>query len=272
MTQPTPQAQPPAGAGQADLASIAADTIRESNDAVPPPPGTPQGQPAPAGPIDRWGRTFDPLKHLTTADGRPRLRAGKTLIARKGMEGSGAAPKAAPTGHAGGSLDLEAAGLGGPGDGDAVPPGAGADQVQLNPDLAGLKAKAEADAALIREGIEALCRLLAGEKGELKPDAVRKLDTRWENALLENAWALPIGALTLAVWESGRNLWTAGTTEEGRARAIKAVDWLTGKPSRPRDGKPIQQEQTQKPEPEAPTVKVPKSERFGERRLEDVSL
>lgn len=236
----------------ADVAAIAADTARESAEAVPHPDLNRGSAPADTGPVDNWGRSFDPKLHLANKLGQPALTRKGKLMVLKGMQGGPAAVKAATATQSfnGGTLDLEAAGLGGaPEGGEAAPGATAAGQMDPNADPLKMQAKAAADAEMIREGVEAFCRLIAGEKGELKPGDAKKLDVRWEDALTENMWSLPIGKLTMALWETGRNVGRASLTPEGKERLKSAWDWLTGKPPAPRDGRPLRRQEP-KPEPE----------------------
>jgi hypothetical protein len=239
----------PAAAPEGDLAGLAAETVRESAAAVVRPEGAAGA--VPAGPVDRWGRAFDPLLHKVKTDGTPQLRDGVTLILKNKAARplTSALPRAARATAGSDFLDTEAAGLNAGLEGHAE--GVASEGLPDVPaaELPVTPAEAELDAQAIADGLEMLGQGVSGEpeSGAMKETERTAVETRWKNVLLRYNLRLPIGQLLLAGIATVKYGVRVAVLPKTQERTETFLDWILGRPRRhaPTAAAPQQQQQGQ---------------------------
>lgn len=268
-TPEIPHTPPPPGSVGAQTTNadeIAARIASESAAAVPRPASldsatanTPGPQGGGGGPVDRWGRAFDPELHVTNKHGEPALRGG-TLITRAGKQGSGpgAATRQAATGPGVNVADqkrlaLEAARGAGAADEDQddAPQPEQPAAPAFTPEE--FRRRAESAAKFVRKAFGRFGRWMAGEEGEYQTidgsHEGQEIQDATLDVQMEYQKLLPVGSVAMLIMAVGSYSARCWGSEKNQER----VDELWAK----FQGRPVPRKPTEKPQPGQPPQPKP---------------
>lgn len=222
----------PAGGG--DLAALAAETIRDSESAVVRPSSTP-GPVQASGPVDSWGRAFDPALHKVRADGTPQLRKSGVLILKDrslAPFGQRLAPKDRPA-TGGDFLDTAPAGLpdpgAAPGPGVQVPGVPGTEPAPLETEPPVTMDEARMDAQAVADAMEMVGQAANPDEGSMKDPERGAIETRWANVFMRYQLRLPVGQIALAMIASGKYVGRLAVLPKTRERTQSFFAWIMGR-------------------------------------------